>query len=74
MAADLSVEATEWLTRFATSIGLPAPSTDEIETLLAVAGAAAHASHRQSAPVACWLAARAGLTPEQALKAAQSLT
>jgi hypothetical protein len=34
---------------------------------------AAHASQRQAAPVSTWLAARAGLSPEQALAAAQDL-
>ena len=74
MASDLSDDAVAWLARFAVAIGQPAPSTDEIEALLALAGAAAHASHRQSAPVACWLAAQAGLSPSEALAAAESIT
>ena len=32
----------------------------------ALAGVAAHASQRQAAPVACWLAARAGVEPARA--------
>ena len=43
-----------------------APTAEEIETLLELAGTAAHASQRQSAPVACWLAARAGVEPDRA--------
>jgi hypothetical protein len=54
-------------------LGQPAPSPDEIETLLALAGHAAHASHRQAAPVSCWMAARAGFTPSEALALAQAL-
>lgn len=71
--SDLNPEAVAWLVRFAETIGEVAPTTEEIETLLALAGAAAHSSHRQAAPVACWLAARAGLAPGAALEIARSL-
>ena len=50
--SDVSTEAVGWLDRFAASIGVPAPTPGEIETLLALAGHAAHSSHRQAAPVA----------------------
>lgn len=74
MSSDLSSEAVAWITRFAESLGQPLPTEDEIETLLNLAGVAAHASHRQAAPVACWLAARAGLSPDAGLAAARTFS
>ena len=71
--SDVSAEAVGWLERFAEAIGVRAPTADEVETLLALAGQAARSSHRQAAPVACWLAATAGLSASEALAAAQSL-
>lgn len=71
MSSDLSPEAVAWISRFASSLGQPVPTPSEIESLLNLAGVAAHASHRQAAPVACWLAAHAGLTPDAGLAAAQ---
>jgi hypothetical protein len=68
--SDLSSDAVAWLARFAEALGRPAPTVAEIESLLALAGAAAHASHRQAAPVACYLAASAGVSPEDALSRA----
>ena len=64
--SDVPPEVVDWCTRFATALGVAPPTEDEITTLLDLAGIAAHASQRQSAPVACWLAARASVTPEQA--------
>ena len=37
--------------------------------MLDLAGEAAHSSERIAAPVACWVAARAGVAPEEALDA-----
>jgi hypothetical protein len=71
--SDVNSDAVAWLERFASRLGLAAPTTAEIENLLALAGEAAHSSHRQAAPVACWLAARAGLDPAAALEVARSL-
>jgi hypothetical protein len=50
-----------------------APTDDELDTLLALAGVAAHASERKAAPIACWLAARAGVQPAQAMRLAQEI-
>ncbi len=58
--------AQEWIEAFAGELGLAAPSAAEREAILALAGTAAHASERHAAPLACWLAARAGLDPEAA--------
>jgi len=60
----------EWLAAFAAALEAAEPTADEVESLLALAGAAAHASERTAAPVACWLAARAGVPPADALEIA----
>ena len=59
--------AKEWLSGFAAILGVEAPSDEEISDLLRLAGEAARAAERTAAPVACWLAARAGLSPAEAL-------
>jgi Domain of unknown function (DUF6457) len=71
--SDLNDDALAWLERFAASLGLDAPSVAEIEGLLNLAGVAAHSSHRQAAPVACWLAARAGVPTADAIALAAAL-
>ncbi|MCU1495517.1 MAG: hypothetical protein JWO62_3281 [Acidimicrobiaceae bacterium] len=63
----------QWLAAFAERLGVSAPSPDEVDQLLALAGTAAHASERTAAPVACWLAARAGVAPERASEIAGSM-
>ena len=50
------------------------PSDDECRTLLAMAGVAAHASERWAAPLACWMAGRAGVTPDQAAALVREIT
>jgi hypothetical protein len=60
------MSAKEWLAGFSTLLGVEAPTAEEIRDLLALAGDAAHASERMAAPVACWLVARAGLSPREA--------
>jgi hypothetical protein len=72
--SDVEPAAVDWIDRYAAAIGVEPPSPAEVVTLLELAGTAAHASHRQAAPVACWLAARAGLTADDALEAAHRLT
>jgi hypothetical protein len=63
----------EWLASFASAAGVAAPSADDIDALLELAGAAAHASERTAAPITCWIAAIAGLTPTDALTLARSI-
>jgi hypothetical protein len=67
------MNAEEWVAAYAARLGVPPPSPDEVEQLLAVAGIAAHASERQAAPVSCWVAATAGVSAEHALTAAREL-
>ena len=63
----------EWIEAFAARLGVAAPDEATRARLLELAGVAAHASERQAAPIACWLAARAGLDPERALALAREL-
>jgi hypothetical protein len=69
----MTVDAQTWITGFSEILGVTPPSDTEIEKLLAMAGVAAHASERISAPVSCWLAARADKSAEEALAAAETL-
>jgi len=57
----------EWIALFAAQLGVEPPTAAETEDLLALAAVAAHASERTAAPVACWLVARAGTAPRDAL-------
>ncbi len=68
------MNASEWLEAFARRLGTDAPTADEFRVLLDVAAEAAHSSERVAAPVACWLAARAGRSPEEALELAREVT
>lgn len=63
----------EWVDAFADRLGLEPPDDETAEALLELAGAAAHASERLAAPLACWLVGRAGIEPGAALVAAQSI-
>ena len=67
------MNAREWLAAYAEKLGTEAPTNEEFKTLLDVAAEAAHSSDRVAAPVACWLVARAGLEPGEALKLARGL-
>jgi hypothetical protein len=67
------VTAREWIDQFAARLGAPAPSAEELSTLLELAGVAAHSSERVAAPLTCWLVGRAGVTAEQALVLAREL-
>jgi hypothetical protein len=63
----------EWVAAFAASIGVEAPDEATIETLLDLAGVAAHASERIAAPIACYLVGRAGLEVGAARSAAEAV-
>ena len=69
----MAVEASEWLSRFAAKLDTASPSNSEVEALLRLAGVAAHASERTAAPISCWLAAKAGVEPADAERAARQL-
>ncbi len=67
------MNAKEWIAAFAERLGTEPPSTAEFKVLLDLAGEAAHSSERVAAPVACWVAARAGADPASALEAARGV-
>jgi len=67
------MNAREWIAAFADRLGVEPPTTAQFSALLDLAGEAAHASERVAAPVACWVAARAGVSPQDALKAARGI-
>jgi Domain of unknown function (DUF6457) len=68
------MNAREWIDAYAARLGADPPSREEFATLLDLAGEAAHSSERIAAPVACWVAAKAGVQPHQALSAARELS
>ena len=64
----------EWITAFADALGVEAPDADTIETLLDLAGTAAHASERTAAPIACYLVGLAGASPPDAARLADTVS
>ena len=62
----------EWLAAFAARLGVEPPDAATVDLLLQVAGVAAHASERTSAPIACWLVGMSGLDAAAALAAAEA--
>lgn len=67
---DVAVTADEWIAVFADRLGLAPPDVTTAETLLALAGTAAHASERTAAPIACYLVGLAGLDVDEAARIA----
>ena len=67
------MNAREWIKAYAERLGIEPPTNEEWSALLDVAAAAAHASERVAAPVSCWVAAKAGVDTEEALRAAREL-
>jgi len=71
MAANPTAE--EWIEAFASAAGVDGPSRTEIAGLLELASVAAHSSERRAAPIACWIAARAGIDPAEAQRIAEGI-
>ncbi|MBV9337371.1 MAG: hypothetical protein JO262_15905 [Solirubrobacterales bacterium] len=67
------MNARDWLAAYAEKLGTPPPSNQEFKAILDVAAEAAHASERVAAPAACWVAARAGVDLDEALRAAREV-
>ena len=61
----------EWIAAFAQEAGVERPSVEQVRQLLELAASAAHASERQAAPLACWIAGRSQLSLPDALAAAE---
>src|SRR5690349_20288224 len=67
------MNATSWISAYAERLGADAPTRDEFEAILALAAEAAHSSERIAAPVACWVAAKAGVPLADALEATRGI-
>ena len=67
------MNAKEWIDAYAKQLGTEPPSAEEFKAILDLAAEAAHSSERVSAPVACWLAARAGRPLDEALELARQV-
>ncbi|HYZ78495.1 MAG TPA: DUF6457 domain-containing protein [Gaiellaceae bacterium] len=67
------MNAKEWLAAYADRLGVEAPTSDELKAVLNLAAEAAHASERIAAPVACWLAAKAGRSLAESLVLAKEV-
>ena len=65
--------ADEWIAAFATRLDVASPDAETVATLLSIAGAAAHASERTAAPIACYLIGRAGIAPSDAAAVAAAI-
>ena len=63
----------EWIDSFALMLGVDPPDEATVDTLLELAGVAAHASERTAAPIACYLVGRAGVAPADALTRARGV-
>jgi hypothetical protein len=64
----------EWIAAFASELGVAAPTPEQIESLLNLAAVAAHSSERPAAPLACWVAGRAGADTAAFLAAAERVS
>ena len=67
MMSETNSSARDWLDGFAHELGFDAPDEEAINTLLDLAGVAAHDSERIAAPIACWMIGVAGIEPSDAL-------
>jgi hypothetical protein len=68
------MRAKEWIAGFAEQLGTDPPTAEEFKAVLDLAAEAAHSSERMAAPVASWLSARAGRTPQEAIELARRVT
>ena len=68
------MNAKEWIAAYAGELGTDPPTPQEWSTILDLAGEAAHASERVAAPLACWVAAKVGLAPDEALTTAKQIS
>jgi hypothetical protein len=68
------MNAKEWISAYAHALGVEPPTTEEFSALLDLAGEAAHSSERVAAPVACWIAAKAGKPLDEAMEIARQVS
>jgi hypothetical protein len=69
----MAMNAPDWLAAYAEKLGVDPPTQAELTAVLDLAGQAAHASERIAAPVACWLAATAGVGLDEAMRLARDV-
>ena len=67
------MNAPDWLAAYAEKLGVPAPTEDELTAVLDLAGVAAHSSQRIAAPVATWMAGKAGIDLSEAMQLAEQV-
>ncbi|HEY6523700.1 MAG TPA: DUF6457 domain-containing protein [Solirubrobacteraceae bacterium] len=67
------MNASDWLADYAERLGVPAPTKDELTAVLDLAGVAAHGSQRIAAPVAAWMAGKAGIDLSEAMRLAEQV-
>ena len=67
------MNANEWLAAFAARLGTEPPTTQEFKAILDLAGEAAHSSERVAAPASAWVAAKAGVDLDEALRIAREI-
>jgi hypothetical protein len=67
------MNAPDWLADYAERLGVPAPTKDELTAVLDLAGVAAHGSQRIAAPVATWMAGKAGIDLSEAMRLAEQV-
>ena len=63
----------DWLDRFADALHVPRLDPAEVEAVLDLARVVAHGTERRNAPLAAYLAGRAGVEPDAALAQAAAL-
>jgi Domain of unknown function (DUF6457) len=68
------MRAKEWIAGFAEELGTEPPTAAEFKAVLDLAAEAAHASERIAAPVASWLSAKAGYSPQESIALARRVT
>ncbi len=69
----MAQDARQWLAAFAAELGTEPPTDEQFDLLLDLAGVAARASERIAAPLTCWIVARAGVDPGEALATGRRL-
>lgn len=60
-----------WLDRYAEALGVPPLAAEDVDAILDLAREVAHGTERKNAPLAAWLAGRAGVAPAAAVEAAR---
>jgi hypothetical protein len=68
------MNASDWLAAYADKLGVAAPTEQEVAAVLDLAGEAAHSAERIAAPVACWMAANAGVELGEAIRLARDVS